>query len=209
MRKIDNSISLEEAAARRGVSKRRITQQVTEGGWGIRKIDRNQYVLSEDEKTPSALNKNRKFSDQYRLEYENSIRERLDFTQDPNERIYLICVLAEMEFDRLEPKEKGPEFNDEDRDLKDEEIEWLLSNCYQVGLISSKDLVAMGNSIKKSFEALKKIGDLNKLILEESAWSFMALDSIFGMIENRESRGDRRVKIAGNTDLPRKKSSSL
>jgi hypothetical protein len=41
-------------------------------------------------------------------------------------------------------------------------------------LISSKDLVAMGNSIKKSYEVLKKIGDLNKLILEESAWSFMA-----------------------------------
>ena len=209
MRKIDNSISLEEAAARRGVSKRRITQQVTEGGWGIRKIDRNQYVLSEDEKTPSALNKNRKFSDQYRLEYENSIRERLDLTQDPNERIYLICILAEMELDRLGPKEKGPEFNDEDRDLKDEEIDWLLSNCYQVGLISSKDLVAMGNSIKKSFEALKTIGSLDELTLEESAWSFMALDSIFGMIENRESRGDRRVKIAGNTGLPRKKSSSL
>ena len=113
MRKIDNSISLEEAAARRGVSKRRITQQVTEGGWGIRKIDRNQYVLSEDEKTPSALNKNRKFSDQYRLEYENSIRERLDFTQDPNERIYLICILAEMELDLLRPKEKWPEFNNE------------------------------------------------------------------------------------------------
>ena len=204
MRKIDNSISLEEAAARRGVSKRRITQQVTEGGWGIRKIDRNQYVLSEDEKTPSALNKIRKFSDQYRLEYENSIRERLDLTQDPNERIYLICILAEMELDRLRPKEKWPEFNNEDKYLNDEEIDWLLSNCYQVGLISGKDLVAMGNSIKKSFEALKKIGDLNKLILEESAWSFMALDSIFGMIENRESRGDRRVKIAGNTGLPRK-----
>ena len=206
MKIFDNSISLEEASLRRGVSKRRITQQATEGGWGIRKIDRNQYVLAEDEKTPSALNQNKKFTDQDRLEYENLIRERLDLTQDPNERIYLICVLAEMEFDRLGPKEKGPEFNDEDRDLKDEEIEWLLSNCYQVGLISRKDLVAMGNSIKKSFEALKKIGDLNKLILEESAWSFMALDSIFGMIENRESRGDRRVKIAGNTGLPRKKS---
>ena len=138
MRKIDNSISLEEAAARRGVSKRRITQQVTEGGWGIRKIDRNQYVLSEDEKTPSALNKIRKLSDQYRLEYENSIRERLDFTQDPNERIYLICILAEMELDRLRPKEKWPEFNNEEKDLNDEEIDWLLSNCYQVGLISRK-----------------------------------------------------------------------
>ena len=206
MRKIDNSISLEESAARRGVSKRRITQQVTEGGWGIRKIDRNQYVLSEDEKTPSALNKIRKFSDQYRLEYENSIRERLDLTQDPNERIYLICILAEMELDRLRPKEKWPEFNNEDKYLNDEEIDWLLSNCYQVGLISSKDLLAMGNSIKKSFEALKTIGSLDELILEESAWSFMALDSIFKMLENRESRGDRRVKIAGNTGLPRKKS---
>ena len=208
MRKIDNSISLEEAAAIRGVSKRRITQQVTEGGWGIRKIDRNQYVLSEDEKTPSALNKNRKFSDQYRLEYENSIRERLDFTQDPNERIYLICILAEMELDRLRPKEKWPEFNDEEKDLNDEEIDWLLSNCYQVGLISGKDLLAMGISIKKSFEALKTIASLDELILEESAWSFMALNSIFNMLENREIRGDRRVKIAENTGLPRIKNVS-
>ena len=184
MRKIDNSISLEEAAARRGVSKRRITQQVTEGGWGIRKIDRNQYVLSEDEKTPSALNKNRKFSDQYRLEYENSIRERLDLTQDPNERIYLICILAEMELDRLRPKEKWPEFDNDDGDLNNEEIDWLLPNCYQVALISGKGLVAMGNSIKKSFEALKTIESLDDLILEESAWSFLALDSIFGMLEN-------------------------
>ena len=208
MRKIDNSISLEEAAARRGVSKRRITQQVTEGGWGIRKIDRNQYVLSEDEKTPSALNKIRKFSDQYRLEYENSIRERLDLTQDLNERIYLICILAEMELDRLRPKEKWPEFNNEEKDLNDEEIDWLLSNCYQVGLISGKDLLAMGISIKKSFEALKTIASLDELILEESAWSFMALNSIFNMLENRETRGDRRVKIAENTGLPRIKNVS-
>ena len=208
MRKIDNSISLEEAAARRGVSKRRITQQVTEGGWGIRKIDRNQYVLSEDEKTPSALNKIRKFSDQYRLEYENSIRERLDLTQDPNERIYLICILAEMELDRLRPKEKWPEFNDEEKDLNDEEIDWLLSNCYQVGLISNKDLLAMGISIKKSFEALKTIASLDELILEESAWSFMALNSIFNMLVNRETRGYRRVKIAENTGLPRIKNVS-
>ena len=50
---------------------------------------------------------------------------------------------------------------------------------------------------------------MDELILEESAWSFMALDSIFKMLENRESRGDRRVNIAGNTGLPRKKSSSL
>ena len=163
-------------------------------------------MLSEDEKRPSAPRHNKTFSDQNRLEYENSIRERLDLTQDPNERICLICILAEMELDRLRPKEKWPVFDNRNGDLNNEEIDWLLSNCYQVGLISDKDLVAMGNSIKKSFEALKTIGSLDDLILEESAWSFMALNSIFGMLENRESRGDRRVNIAGNTGLPRKKS---
>ena len=206
---IDNSISLEEASLRRGVSKRRITQQVLEGGWGIRKIGRDRYVLSEDEKRTSVPKRNCKISDQQRLDYENEIRDRLDQIRNPSERIQLICILAEMELDRLRPKEKWPEFDNEDGDLNNEEIDWLLSNCYQVELISDKDLVAMGNSIKKSFEALKTIGSLDDLILEESAWSFMALNSIFGMLEYRESRGDRRVNIAGNTGLPRNKSSSL
>ena len=202
----DNSISLEEASLRRGVSKRRINQQATEGGWGVRKIGRNQYLLSEDEERTSVFRSDIKISDQQRLDYENEIRDRLDQIRDPTERIQLICILAEMELDRLRPKEKWPEFDNDDGDLNNEEIDWLLSNCYQVGLISGKDLVAMGNSIKKSFEALKTIGSLDDLILEESAWSFMALDSIFGMLENRESRGDRRIRIAGNRGLPRKKS---
>ena len=206
MENSDNTISLEEAAARRGVSKRRITQQVSEGGWGIQKVARDRYVLYEEETNYLGHRKKNEISDQERLEYENAYRERLDLTEDPKNRIFLISILAEMELDRLRPEGRGPEFKDEDRPLNDEELDWLLSNCYQVGLISSKDLVAMGNSIKKSFEALKKIGDLNKLILEESAWSFMALDSVFGLLESREKRGDRRVKIAGNTGLPRKKS---
>ena len=84
----------------------------------------------------------------------------------------------------------------------------VLSNCYQVGLISNKDLLAMGISIKKSFEALKTIVSLDELILEESAWSFIALNSIFNILENRESREDLRSKIAGETGLPRIKNVS-
>ena len=142
------------------------------------------------------------------MDYENEIRDRLDQIRNPSERIQLICILAEMELDRLRPKEKWPEFNNEEKDLNDEEIDWLLSNCYQVGLISGKDLLAMGISNKKSFEALKTIASLDELIMEESAWSFMALNSIFNMLENREIRGDRRVKIAENTGLPRIKNVS-
>ena len=50
MKTIDNSVTLREASLRRGLSKRRIIQQASEGGWGIRKIGRDRYVLSEDEK---------------------------------------------------------------------------------------------------------------------------------------------------------------
>ena len=201
----DNSISLEEAASRRGVSKRRITQQAREGGWGIRKVARGRYALCEDETCHSRHRKSKNFSDQERLEYENAYRERLDLTEDPKDRIFLISILAEMELDRLRPEGRGPEFKDEDRPLKDEEIDWLLnSSCYQVGIVSSHDLKAMGNSLKKSYNALRNFGDLNELKLEESAWSFMALDSIFGLWEHRKARGDRRVIIAGNTGLSRK-----
>ena len=128
---------------------------------------------------------------EFRLQKENAWRDRLEETEDVYERTLILCILTEIELDRLAPEGKGPEFKDEDRPLNDEEIDWLLSDCYQVGLISSKDLVAMGNSIKKSYEALKKIGDLNKLILEESAWSFMAFESTIEVFEGREARNDK------------------
>ena len=76
--------------------------------------------------------------------------------------------------------------------------------CYQVGLISSDDIKAMGSSLKKTYEAMKNFWDLNQLKLEESVWSFMALESIFDLLDHRIQRGDTRVIIAGNTGLPRK-----
>ena len=157
MRKIDNSISLEEAAARRGVSKRRITQQVTEGGWGIRKIARGRYLLYEDE---NFLNK---FYDQY-----NSNR-----------------IISEGE---------DLKFKDEDRPLNDQEIEWLLNDaCYEVGSIRPNDLKAMGNSLKKTYKALKNFGDLNQLELEDSAWGVMAVETIIEVFEEREARKSKSV----------------
>jgi|OM-RGC.v1.035759932 hypothetical protein len=39
------------------------------------------------------------------IDWQLAIILRLDLTQDPNERICLICILEEMELDRLRPKE--------------------------------------------------------------------------------------------------------
>ena len=40
-------VSISEAARIRGVSGRRIAQQAKEGGWGVRKVARGRYVLSD------------------------------------------------------------------------------------------------------------------------------------------------------------------
>ena len=61
MKNPNNTISLEEAAARRVLSKRRITLQVSEGGWGIQKVARDRYVLNEEETSYSGHRKKMKF----------------------------------------------------------------------------------------------------------------------------------------------------
>ena len=105
----------------------------------------------------------------------------------------------------IRSKRKRADFENEDRTLDDQEIDWLLNDAvYKVVLISSDDLKAMGSSLKKTYEAMKNFWDLNQLKLEESVWSFMALESIFDLLDHRIQRGDTRVIIAGNTGLPRK-----
>ena len=157
MGNIDNSISLEEAAVRRGVSKRRITQQVSEGGWGIRKIARGRYVLCEDENIDKRKG-------------------------------------TENEFNEIIPEREVPAFKNEDRPLNDNDIDWLLNDArYEVGSIRPDDLKAMGSSLKKTYEALKNFGDLNELELEDSAWGFMAVETIIEMFEGRKARNYKRL----------------
>ena len=123
-------------------------------------------------------------------------------TEDFEERAKLICFLAEMELDRLGPKVQPPEFPNEDRSFNDREIDWLLNyECYHVGIVSKEDLESMGNSLKKTYEILKKSGDINTLKLEDNSWGIMALASILSMFGSRDDRNDQRVEIAGNTGL--------
>ena len=188
-------VSIREAARIRGVSERRIDQQSKEGGWGIRKVSRGRYFLSDDEVSECMDGTKDKIN-------ENELRKRLERTEDFEERAKLICFLAEMELDRLGSKVQPPEFPNENRYFNDREIEWLLNyECYHVGIVSKEDLESMGNSLKKTYEILKKSGDINTLKLEDTYWRIMALASIFSMFGSRDDRNDQRVEIAGNTGL--------
>ena len=85
-------VSIRDAAGLRGVSERRIDQQSKEGGWGIKKVSRGRYFLSDDEVSECMDGTKDKIN-------ENELRKRLEITEDFEERAKLICFLAEMELD--------------------------------------------------------------------------------------------------------------
>ena len=79
-------------------------------------------------------------------------------------------------------------------DKADQEIYLLLNDTrYEVGSIRPDDLKAMGSSLKKTYEALKNFGDLNELELEDSAWGFMAVETIIEVFEGRKARKGKSV----------------
>ena len=51
----------------------------------------------------------------------------------------------------------------------------------------------MGSSLKKTYEALKNFGDLNELELEDTAWGFMAVETIIEVFEGRKAKNDKRL----------------
>ena len=195
-------VNIQEAARIRGVSERRIDQQPKEGGWGIQKISRGRYVLEErgiDGIKPKGLILK---TSKERLAYEKKLRSDLEDTEDCSTRATIIGMLAELELERVGPKIKAPEFRDEDRILNDTEIDWLINSaCYQIGLISSEDLLAIAKAFKENFKLLKKIKDckLSEMVIEDSLWRFMIVDCLLEMLEARDKRGDQRVLLAGNT----------
>ena len=151
--------------------------------------------------------KKRSYTPDERLAYETILRFKLEQAEDFQSRSMAICLLAEMEFYRVGPKGKGTDLNDGEDVLSEEQIDWLLhSTCYHVGLISSEDLGAISESLKKIYEYLKTKGEMSEMTFEDSAWRFMAFNSILELVQARERRGDQRVVIANNPGLTRKQS---
>ena len=195
-------VSINEAARIRGVSGRRIAQQAQEGGWGVRKVARGRYVLSDHESSNFKHECADLESPEGRLALEEKLRTELEQTDQFQRRAMLICILAELELDRVSSNKRMPEFGNEDRPLNKTELDWLLnSSCFQIGLLSSEDLGAMAETLKRGIELLKEIKDckLSEMTIDDSAWRFMIFNCLMEMLDEREKRGDQRVLVADNT----------
>ena len=120
--------SIKEAARIRGVSERRMAQQAKEGGWGVRKVARGRYVLSDHESSDFKHECADLESPEGRLALEEMLRTELEQTDQFQRRAMLICILAELELDRVSSIVQGPEFGNEDRPLNKTELDWLLNS---------------------------------------------------------------------------------
>ena len=86
--------------------------------------------------------------------------------------------------------------------LTKKNLDWLLnSSCFQIGLLSSEDLGAMAETLKRGIEVLKEIRDCkpSEMVINDSAWRFIIFKCLMEMLYARDKRKDLRVKIAGNT----------
>ena len=194
--------SIKEAARIRGVSGRRIAQQAKEGGWGVRKVARGRYVLSDHESSDFKHECTDLESPEGRLALEEKLRTQLEQTYQFQRRSMLICILAELELDRVSSNKRMPEFGNEDRPFSKTEFDLLLnSSCFQIGILCSDDLGAMAETLKRGIEILKEIKDckLSEMTIDDSAWRFMIFNCLMEMLDEREKRGDLRVIVADNT----------
>ena len=55
-----------------------------------------------------------------------------------------------------------------------------------------KDRAEINHRWFKNRKALKNLGHMNKLELEDSAWGFMAVESIIEVFEGRKARNDQK-----------------
>ena len=193
-------VSIREAARLRGVSERRIDQQAKEGGWGIVKVSRGRYYISDNEFGNSLHD----LTDLERLTFENKLRRELEHCRKLERRAMLICMLAKLELDRVSSNKRMPEFGNEDRPLNKTELDWLLnSSCFQIGILSSEDLGAMAETFKRGIEVLKEIKEckLSEMAIEDSVWRYMIFNCLMEMLDARDKREDQRVNVVGNTGL--------
>ena len=194
--------SIKEAARIRGVSERRIAHRQRKEDGESGKVARGRYVFSDHESSNFKHECADLESPEGRLALEEKLRTELEQTDQFQRRAMLICILAELEFDRVSSNKRMPEFRNEDRLLNKTELGWLLnSSCFQIGILSSEDLGAMAETLKRGIELLKEIKDckLSEMTIDDSAWRFMIFNCLMEMLDEREKRGDQRVLVADNT----------
>ena len=206
-----DSISLKEAAARRGVSERRITQLANEQGSGVWRVERGRYSFdppqngnhfsSENEMLYKVkwLAEKGEFKEAEKIT-ENFFQSEIDNPKKPaGERAVALLNLIWFEDTQLrkisEPPEqsfyekfKGFEIGD---GFSDDQWDYLINHRhFEIGLLTPEDRIELANIIEKIINKLLAIESIKKRFprLNHNEWQMILIEIISALLEARIER---------------------
>ena len=207
-----NSISLKEAAARRGVSERRITQLANEPGSGVWRVERGRYSFDPPQNginfiaaAEEALYQARWLAEKGETEeaeniFEIFLQAEIDNPhRSPGERAIALLNLIWFEDTQLRelsgPPEqsfsemfKGFEVGD---GFSNDQWEYLINHRhFEIGLLTPEDRIELAKIIEKIINKLLEIESIKKRFprLNHNEWQMILIEIISALLEARIER---------------------
>ena len=212
-----NSISLKEAAARWGVSERRISQLANEAGSGVWRVERGRYSFDPPQKGNHFCSENEMF---YKVKWlaekgefkeaekitENFFQSEIDNPKKPaGERAVALLNLIWFEDTQLRKisgppeqsfseKFKGFEIGD---GFSDDQWDYLINHRqFEIGLLTPEDRIELAKIIEKIINKLLEIESIKKRFprLDHNEWQMILIEIISALLESRiEREGKARL----------------
>ena len=212
-----NSISLKEAAARRGVSERRITQLANEPGSGVWRVERGRYSFDPPQNGNHFSSENEMLYKVKWLAEKGEFKEAEKITanffqseidnshRSPGERAIALLNLIWFEDTQIRkisgpPKQsfsemfKGFEVGD---GFSNDQWEYLINHRhFEIGLLTPEDRIELAKIIEKIINKLLEIESIKKRFpkLNHNEWQMILIEIISALLEARiEREGKARL----------------
>ena len=207
-----NSISLKEAAARWGVSERRISQLANEPGSGVWRVERGRYSFDPPQKgnrsieaAEAALYQAGWLAEKGETEeaeniFEKFLQAEIDNPKKPaGKRAVALLNLIWFEDTQIRkisglPKQsfsemfKGFEVGD---GFSNDQWEYLINHKYfEIGLLTPEDRIELANIIEKIINKLLAIESIKKRFprLDHNEWQMILIEIMSALLESRIER---------------------
>jgi len=206
-----NSISLKEAAARRGVSERRITQLANEPGSGVWRVERGRYSFDPPQNGNHFSSENEMLYKVKWLAEKGEFKEAEKITENffqseidnphrsAGARATALLNLIWLEDTQLrelsEPPEqsfsemfKGFEVGD---GFSNDQWEYLINHRhFEIGLLTPEDRIELAKIIEKIINKLLAIESIKKRFprLDHNEWQMILIEIMSALLESRIER---------------------
>ena len=206
-----NSISLKEAAARRGVSESRITQLANEEGSGVWRVERGRYSFDPPQNGNHFSSENEMLYKVKWLAEKGEFKEAKKITEkffqseidsphrSTGERAMALLNLSWLEDTQLRELSGPPEQSFDDMfngfeigdGFSNDQWEYLINHQhFEIGLLTPEDRIELAKIIEKLIKKLLAIESIKKRFprLDNNEWQMIFIEIMSALLESRIKR---------------------